>query len=95
MTILERVKMAMNSDVDYDEDTLDKLITMAYHIGYEQATRYVSGRYAELIAEQRERAYKSRYHRMANAIIGDKDFIYTSGYAMNMTKTFGIDETVL
>ena len=55
MTIIERVKTALKTG-DYEKDSLDKLISMAYYIGRESATKEVSDLYNDLIAEQNKRA---------------------------------------
>lgn len=92
MTIIERVKSALKT-TGYDKDSLDKLIAMAYYIGRESATRKVSDDYNALIAEQKKRADECRYTHMAHKVIGDKNYIYHSDYAGDMTATFGSDET--
>ena len=45
------------------------------------------------LAEQRERAEKCRYHKMAAEIIGDKEHLYFGDYDGGMRYTFGSDET--
>lgn len=92
MTIIERVKTALKAD-DYDKDSLDKLIAMAYYIGRESATKKVSDNYSELIREQNKRADECRYSRMAHYIVGDKKYIHHADYAGEMTALFGSDET--
>lgn len=98
MTILERVKSIINGrwDIVGNQNkpaSIDKMILMAYYIGRESATKEVSDKYTALIKEQRERAGNCRYHKMANVIIGDKDYIYSCDYAQDMTTTFGSDRS--
>ena len=93
MTILERIKVARESNEAYgDKDTLNKLIALAYEIGRESATKEVSDDYTTLITSMRERANACRYPHMANAIIG-KAHLYHYAYAGDITETFGSDET--
>lgn len=96
MTIKDRVNTIMHTPHIWDADertpaTVDKMIAMAYYMGYEMATREVSDQYNTLIAAQRKRANACRYSKMANAIIGDQDYIYSPDYAGDMTNTFGND----
>lgn len=96
MTILERIKVARESSEAWkDEDTLNKLIALAYEIGRESAAKEISDDYTALIASMRERADACRYPHMANAIIGDKNYIHHSLYAGDVTECFGSDETNL
>lgn len=99
MTVKEKIMnivFASNHD-GYDMDTDDwrKLVAMAYYLGRENATKEVSDKYSELIHNQRKRASECRYKNMVNKIIGDRDYIYFSDYAGNMTSSFGSDETNL
>jgi len=95
MTVLERVKECVNhnGNVDYDVDSIEKVIALAYFIGREEATKEVSDKYTALLAEQRERANNCRYKHLAHSVIGDTDYIYSPDYAQDMTATFGSDET--
>lgn len=95
MTILERIKIARESNEAWkDEDTLNKLIALAYEIGRESGVKEISDDYTALIASMRERANACRYPHMANAIIG-KAHIYHYAYAGDITDTFGSDKTNL
>lgn len=96
MTIKDRVTTIMTSQHNWDDDehtpaTVEKMIAMAYYMGREMATREISDQYNALIAAQRERANACRYSKMANAIIGDQDYIYSDDYRGEMTSTFGND----
>ncbi len=92
MTIIERVKTALKTG-NYEKDSLDKLISMAYYIGRESATKEVSDLYNDLIADQNKRADECRYNIMAHKVVGDHRYIYRSDYAGDMTASFGSDET--
>lgn len=94
MTIIERIKKAVDN-LDCETDNIDKLIALAYYIGREDATREISDQYNAVLAEQRERADNSRYHKLAHEIIGDIRYIYSGDYAKAMKATFGSDKTKL
>ena len=94
MTVIQRIKQAVNN-LDCETDNIDKIIALAYMIGKEKATREVSNAYNKLLAEQRERAEKCRYHNMASEIIGDKKYIYFPSYSGEMSAIFGEDDTIL
>lgn len=91
MTCMELLQKALGSDLD--EDSVGKLIAIAYYIGREEATKRIIDRHNEIINEQRKRAAKSRYHNFADSIIGDCPFIYSGDYSGNVTATFGSDAT--
>ena len=94
MTITERVRSIVDSQVDLTDEVpagIEKMIYMAYYMGREDATREISDRYNELLQEQRKRAQECRYHNLAAAIVGDVEYIYSSDYGMEMTSTFGGD----
>ena len=94
MTVKEKIlDIVFGGEYDMEVDDWKKLVAMAYYIGRESAVREVSDKYTALIAEQRKRAAECRYPHMANKIIGDKDRIYHSDYAGEMTAIFGNDET--
>lgn len=78
-----------------EDDTAAKLITLAYHMGREAATKEVSDDYNALLAAQRERAKACRYHRMAAAVIGDERYIYNPDYRGDVTAEFASDKTAL
>ena len=95
MTITDRIKAIIstqhNSDNADTPATVEKMIAMAYYMGRESATKEISDEYRALIAAQRERANACRYSKMANAIIGDQDYIYSGDYRGEMTSIFGGD----
>ena len=92
MTILERVKNIVDNGVNIEEDSIDKLIYMAYFIGLEQGAREELEKHNKLSEEQKKRAEACRYNKMARKVIGDT-FIYSGNYAQEMTGLFGSDET--
>ena len=91
MTINEYIRQIAKSNIDMKHASFEKMIYTAYYMGREEATREVSDEYAALIQEQRKRANECRYSRMANAIIGDKNYIYCADYAQDISNTFGGD----
>lgn len=93
MTILERIKSITKSHVNLEEDSLEKLVYLAYYIGREEAAKEAHDKYNKLIAEQRKRAADSRYHKFADSIIGEKNQIHSTDYAQEMTALFGSDQT--
>lgn len=95
MTAIERIRAAVHADKDMDSDTLDKLLTVAYMMGREEAAREVSDRYNALLAAQNARADACRYHNLAHEIIGKERYVYSPDYAGDYTATFGSDETNL
>lgn len=94
MTIIERIRQIVASEIDLSEEkpaSLEKLVYIAYFMGREEATREVSDKYSAHIAEQHKRADACRYSRMANAVVGPERFIYSGDYACEMTGLFGSD----
>lgn len=94
MTIIERIKKAVDN-LDCETDNIDKLIALAYYIGREDATREISDKYNAVLAEQRKRAGSSRFHNLANEIIGNTRYIHSSDYSQDMKTMFGSDKTKL
>lgn len=92
-TIKEQINDIISEQWDFD-NPLNKLVVMTYYIGRESATREVSDKYNAMIAQMRERAKKLRYHRLASAVIGDENYIYSPDYAGDMTSAFGGDPAV-
>lgn len=94
MTIAERVKKIVKDGCDIDDGksaSLEKLVYIAYFMGREEAARRVCDKASDLIKAQRQRAKACRYHGMANAIIGDADYIFDGDYSGDMTDAFGND----
>ena len=94
MTINERIKAAIQN-MDCEKDDLNKIVALAYYMGREEATKEISDRYNNHIAEQKKRAAACRYHKMAAEIVGPEDYLYSGDYASEMTLTFGDDPTEL
>lgn len=92
MTYREFIDNALEQDVDMDRDSLQKLVSIAYFLGRERATREVSDKYNEHIAEQKRRAKECRYSHMAAEIVGDEDYIHTPDYAQSYSALFAGDE---
>ena len=95
MTIIERIKTAIDSDINWREDSIDKLIFAAYYIGREEATRQVLDAYAAHISKQKTRAAKCRYKNTAAEIVAPEGYLYCRDYAMEISKSFGQDDTSL
>ncbi|NCB43589.1 MAG: hypothetical protein EOM59_13365 [Clostridia bacterium] len=95
MTILEKVRSLVKNGCDMESDNLEKLVYMAYYIGREAAAKETDNRYVKKISDMRERANACKYHKMANKIIGDGNFIYNPDFGGDMTSTFASDETSL
>ncbi len=94
-TLEERTREAIaNHDFSNGQESIDALIAYAYYLGKCEATKEVSDKYADLLAEQHKKADECRYHRMANEIVGDKDYIYTGDYDQ-WVKEFSNDTTEL
>lgn len=93
-TYLERIKEIVKT-ADMEQDNAEKLVALAYWYGRESATRAVSDRYAEHIAQQHRRAEECRYAKMAARIVGKETYLYTSDYGMEMTGIFGSDPCTL
>ena len=89
-TCLERIKEIVKT-ADMGQDSMEKLVALAYWYGREYATRKVSDLYAEHIAQQHRRAEECRYAKMAERIVGKEAYLYTSDYSMYMTDLFGSD----
>ena len=94
MTVKEKI-LSIVDKFDCEVDDWYKLVAMAYYIGKEQGVKEISDKYTALLAEQRKRADKCRYNKMAHRVIGDVKYIYHSDYSGDMTEMFGNDETKL
>lgn len=86
------IKNIINTEIEMDKDSIEKLVKIAYYMGREEAAREVSDKYNGHIAEQKQRASECRYHNMAAEIVGDEDYIYSGDYAGDFTNTFAYDE---
>ena len=85
MKASERIFKAM-SNVNLSEDTVDRLIYLAWMMGREEATKEVSDKYTEVLKGQHERAKNCRYHNLAENIIGfSGDYIYFADYSQDVT----------
>lgn len=94
-TARNRIKEAVHKSDNKDDDTLDKLLAIAYYMGREEATKEISDKYNALLAEQRRRAEQCRYYKMAREVIGESQMIYSPDYAGEIGSTFGDDLTAL
>lgn len=78
---------------DMETDDVSKLVAIAYFMGREEAAKEICDKARAVYSEQRERANACRYHNLANKIIGNIKYIYSSDYAGDMTAMFGSDIT--
>ncbi len=90
--IIEKIH-EMVKTADMSQDTVERLVAMAYWHGREQATQEIIDEHNAIIGGMRERAEGCRYHNMAAEIIGQHAGIYSDDYAGDMTKTFGQENT--
>lgn len=94
MTIRDRVMSCVHANADFEGDSLEKLIAMAYWIGREEAVVEVSDIYGEHLHAQTERARASRFHAFAERILDNgPGYIYHPDYSKEMSAAFGGDET--
>ena len=103
MTVFERIQKALHSEQAFAADSIDGMISLAYHIGYEKAVKDVSDEYSAVLREQLENASKCRYAKMAMKILWTKaghrnpwdrdEYLYHPDYAQDVSATFGCDET--
>ena len=94
MTVKEKI-LSIVDKFDCEVDDWNKLVGMAYYIGKEQGVKEISDKYTALLAEQRKRADKCRYNKMAHKVIGDVKYIYHPDYSGDMIEMFGNDEIKL
>jgi len=94
MTVIERINKAIELK-NYEHDSIDKIISLAYYIGKETATKDICDKHSRIFNECRKRAKQERYYNIANRVLGvnNNDIIYHSDYACDMKYTFGSDET--
>lgn len=93
MTAYDRIKEVVNNNIDMNNDTIEKLIYLAYHFGREEATKEVSDKYNKVLHAQIERAEAEHCYNVAMRVQGNIKFVPTSDYAQDMINTFGNDAT--
>ena len=91
-TIAERVHEIAGKE-NIEQDCIEKLIWAAYHMGREDATFETANRYRKVLREQKDRAYKVRYYKMAMNVQGHIFFLEDKGYKKEMTKRFRKEKT--
>lgn len=62
------------------EDSVDKLIAMAYIRGRRDAAREVCDKATEMFANQRKAASKERYHNVAKRVLLGYHIVYSDDY---------------
>lgn len=103
MKCKDRIRQAILSGCLNNDDTMDKLITIAYYMGREAKAKERADEFSALIARMRERADACRYRLMAHSIIDDpslesslsREYIYDPDYSCDVTNAFGDDDTSL
>lgn len=80
-TLNERVKEAIENYEFYKKPAdINALIAYAYYLGRCEAAKEVCDDARIIFAEQKERAAKCRYHKMAMQIQGGSNYIYHQDY---------------
>lgn len=80
-TLNERVKEAIeNYRLNEKHGDINALIVYAYYLGRCEAAKEVCDDAKKIFAEQKERAAKCRYHKMAMEIQGGSNYIYHQDY---------------
>ena len=88
MKMEERVRQMVKS-ANMSEDSVARLVALAYWMGREEATRKICDKHNNMIADMIYRATECRYHKMVSNVIGDCTVIYDDDYAGEFTATFG------
>lgn len=98
MNCYEYIKNCAEKGIEPND--IDGLISLAYWIGRESATKQVADRYCDRIKKMREFASKQKYHHLCNAVIDSAnmvmgkhmgDYVYQPDYAGDVTNEFGHD----
>ena len=91
MKMIDRIDKAISTLEDGQYRGVDGLIAVAYWIGKHDGVVEVCNKHAEIVFEMRKRADNCRYHKMAHAIIGERqgtpydDIIYHPDYSSDFT----------
>lgn len=85
MRAIDRILLGINNP-ELGEDSVNRLIYLAYMLGREEATKEVSDKYSAILKSQHKRAEQCRYHQMAEDIIGFRgDYIYFPDYSQDVS----------
>ena len=71
MTVIERIAECKKC-TDFNADTVEKLIALAYYIGREEATREISDKYNAVFKDQKVRANNYLSAKRIVAILSEK-----------------------
>ena len=71
MTVIERIAECKKC-TDFNADTVEKLIALAYYIGREEATREISDKYNAVFKDQKVRANNYLSEKRIVAILSEK-----------------------
>lgn len=69
MRAIDRILLGIKNP-ELGQDSVNRLIYLAYMLGREEATKEVSDKYSAILKSQHKRAEQCRYHQMAEGIIG-------------------------
>lgn len=92
--ILTRIREALEKDY-HERNDIDKLIFAAYMFGVETKAKTFGNRVYKVFAEQRERASKCKYKKMAMKVQGDIKYVYDPDYSESYTASLGGEEVEL
>lgn len=96
-----KIKDAFNTmrtkdyELDLETDSLEKLIFLAYECGKSDGAQHAASLYSAELRNQKERALKCRYYKLAMKIQGDIEWVYDTNYSNYLYETFCYDETKL
>ena len=95
MTVKEIINKVRSRDyrIDLDEDTIEKIVYLAYECGKSDGAQHAASLYSSELRNQKERAKKCRYHKLAMNIQGNIEWLYDTNYANDMFETFADDVT--
>ena len=84
-----------NYGIDLETDSLEKLIYLAYECGKSDGAQHAASLYSAELRNQKARALKCRYYKLAMKIQGDIEWVYDTNYPNDLYETFCDDETKL
>lgn len=91
----DAIKQIVGACADWNDhnDTIERLVSYAYYIGREEATRELCDEFSKIIEGQKFRAQQQRYCKMAMSVIGNKTRVYSDDYAGEVIKIAKEDKT--
>jgi len=97
MLMTERIEKATSTLENGSYKGIDGLIAVAYWIGKHDGVKEVCDKHSKILAKMRKRADDCRYHKMAHAVIGERqgatydDIIYHPDYSSDFLD-YTVDE---